>query len=148
MERRKSSVRVSVSGGVPARPEPWPALIESRDRIALLREVGRAMAAGELAGAGNLRRKADGRWAVDVLRLADPPRPRPVWVKPVLIGSGVVAAFAGLAALGWWLVSVVTAALAGLSVAGLLGAGTLGVLLWAGARRSGCDVTVIVRHRH
>lgn len=134
-------------GVVRMQPEPWPAMIDSRDRAALLREVGRAMAAGELAGCGPVYRKTDGRWAVDILRIADPPTPRPRWVRPVLIGTGVVAALGGLAALGWWLVSAVTAALAGLSVAGLLGAATLGLLLLAGVRRSGCEVTVIVRHR-
>jgi hypothetical protein len=83
-----------------------------------------------------------GLWAAEVTVLR---RPRPGWVVPAAVVGGVAV----VGALVWWIVATITAILAGISVAGVLGAGVLLVLLFrltAGGR--GCETTVTVRHRH
>jgi hypothetical protein len=92
-----------MSGGAVARQrEPWPALIEGPSRRAVLREVGRAMRAGELARAGQIRSLESGRWAVPVYRLKAAPA-APAWRRPVLVATGVVVVLSGAAVVGWWL---------------------------------------------
>lgn len=70
---------------------------------------------------------------------------RPAWARP----AGWVLAIAGLLAveglIGWWVLS----ALAGLSVALVVGVGALLLVGWGATRRgggSGCTITVTHRH--
>jgi hypothetical protein len=132
-------------GGV----KPWPELIEGASRRAVLREVGRAVAAGELAASGPLEHVGRGRYQVAVWRIRERAVERR-WRKPVLVAGGAVMVLGGVAALGWWLVGAATSALAAVSLP-VLGVG--GALLWlvyAGISGGGggCETTVTVRHRH
>lgn len=83
-----------------------------------------------------------GMWAVEVIELR---KPRPRWIVPAAVVGGVAA----VGALGVWLIETVTAVLAGMSVAGLVGAALLGALLLllprGGGRRGssgGVDISV------
>lgn len=125
---------------------PWPALIEGPSGAALLREVRRATAAGELAACGPLRQLPTGRWAVQVLRLRPPAAPQPSWRRPALVACSVLLVLAGAAGLGWTLVGAVPAGLA----YGLLGAVAVGAVLAAALLRPashGCTTTVTITHK-
>lgn len=133
---------------VARRHEPWQALIEGPSRRAVLREVGRAVRAGELASTGQIRMLETGRWVVPVYRLKNAPRTAP-WRRPVLIVTGVVVVLGGAAVAGWWLVAASVAAgpAAGAGLAG----GVIVVLLLRVASRPargrGCTITITHR-RH
>lgn len=120
--------------------EPWPALIEGQTQRALLREVGRALRAGELAGTGQMRQRENGRWVVPVYRLKDPPSV-PAWRRPVLVVTGVVLVLAGAAVAGWWLTA------AGPAVGAVAIVLLLLRVVSRPARGRGCTITITHR-RH
>lgn len=130
--------------------DPWPELIEGPSRRAVLREVGRAVAAGELAASGPLEHAGGGRYRVAVWRIRER-AVAPAWRRPVLVVAGTVVVLGGLAALGWWLAGMATAALSAVSVPLVA---TVAALLWLASRAlssssgGGCETTVTVTHRH
>lgn len=132
--------------------EPWRARIEARSAVALRKELGRAMAAGELAAVGPILPVAGGGYGVDVLRLKER-HVVPRWRKPVLVAGGVTLGIGGFAALGWWLVSATVSVASALSLPLI---GTVAALAWLGFRAlssgsrsgSGCTTTVTITHRH
>lgn len=126
--------------------EPWPALIEGPSRAVLLREVGRAFRAGELAATGVLTRQPSGRWAVPVLRLKDAPVV-PAWRRPALVAGGVVLTLSAAGAAGWYLVTLTAAAAGAASLPLIVGGAAvlLGVRLML--RRSSGDCTITITHR-
>lgn len=136
---------------VPRGFRPWPELIEGPSRRAVLREVGRAVAAGELAASGPLEHVGGGRYQVAVWRIRER-AVAPRWRKPVLVAAGAAGTLGGLALLGWWAAGAVTVALGAVSVPFLVGLGAAAALLWLALRRGnsggGCETTVTVTHRH
>jgi hypothetical protein len=84
-----------------------------------------------------------GMWAIEVIQLR---KPRPRWIVPGAVAAGV----AGVGAAGWWLVSTVTAVLAGMSMTGLAFAAILAALLFwprGGGGRRGSSGGVDIRVR-
>lgn len=132
------------------RVQPWPALIEGRDKKAVLGELARAFKAGELAGAHHLERLESGRWVAYVWRIKEPARRRYV-PRSVLVAAGAVSVLSAAGGLGWWLVAA-TAPLA--PVVGLpliVGGAFLLLLAFLATRRashSRCTTTVTITHRH
>jgi hypothetical protein len=127
--------------------KPWPELIEGPSRKAVLREVARAVEAGELAASGPLEQAGGGRYQVAVWRIRERHVSRR-WVRPVAIASGAVTAVGGLTAAAWW-AATTTATAVGLPVLAVLAA--LGWLVYAAMSRDrggGCETTGTIRHRH
>jgi hypothetical protein len=86
-----------------------------------------------------------GVWGAWVVQLKPMRRP---WVRPAVVAAAGTLATATAC---WWLIEAVTAVLAAVSVAGVLGAAVLGLLLARLMRPGGghgCETTVTVRHRH
>lgn len=134
---------------VPRDSRPWPELIEGPSKKAVLREVARAVEAGELAASGPLEHAGGGRYQVAVWRIRERAVAR-TWRKPALVAAGAVTVLGGMALLGWWLVGATAAALGAVSLPVVAVAATLLWLAYAGLSRGGggCETTVTVTHRH
>jgi len=95
-----------------------------------------------------VRRVAVGLWAAQVIQL------RPLerrWVRPAVAIGGCTTILGSAVLAGWWLLGAfVDAVASAAAVSGATILGVLAVLALVGAllRRSGCETTVIVRHRH
>jgi hypothetical protein len=139
-------VRADTSRGVGSEVVPAaPAVLVTSHNPHMLRAL---LAAERDRGAMSVRTPVSeirpGVWGAWVVQLKPMRRP---WVRPVAAAGGAIVA----ASMCWWLVEAVTAVLAAVSVAGVIGAAVLGLLLARLVRPSsghGCETTVIVRHRH
>jgi len=117
-------------------------VITSADPYRLQALIARERGRRAIIVRGGITEVERGLWAVEVTKLRPLARP---WVKPV----AVLGALSAVGVAGWWLLQVAVAALATISIAGLVGAVALFALLAGlGRRGSGCETTVIVRHRH
>jgi hypothetical protein len=117
--------------------ERWEAIIGTRSEVttALRRGARRR----EFARVGELFRRLDGLYQVDVLRRRDP---APRWARPALIAGCVLAVLAAFAGLGVWLFVSIGDALAGKGSAVFVGLGLLGLgALCYAVRRPVVEVT-------
>lgn len=125
--------------------EPAPlVLIQAADPHKLQDLVRRESARRAMIPRTGVVEVRPGLWAVEVVQLR-PVRRR--WVKPTVIGAGVLGTLGGVAVAGWFLTSVVAAIGTGvvLTVAALAWLGYAGLTARPG---SGCETTVTIRHRH
>lgn len=115
--------------------EPQVDVLRASTRDALLRQLGRAVRRGEL-GAVDVMVRTNGGWAVKVLRLK-PARRRHV----LAYAAGATAStLAGLAALGWYLVTPAMQLLAAFIPVLLGGLAARLVIGWL-LRDRGCTIT-------
>jgi hypothetical protein len=118
--------------------ERWEAIIGTRSEVTIA--LRRGARRREFARVGELYRRLDGLYQVDVLRRRDP---APRWARPALIAGGVLAVLAAFAGLGVWLFTSIGDALAGKGTAVFVGLGLLGLggIMYA-MRRPVAEVTV------
>ena len=130
--------------------EPAPVVtVTSADPYKLQALINREVRRKAVVVHAPIRRVAVGLWAAEVVQL------RPLerrWVRPTAVAGGCTAVLAASVAAGWWLLGVLVDAVAGAAaVSGAAILGVLAVLALVAAvlrRPSGCETTVIVRHRH
>jgi hypothetical protein len=117
--------------------ERWEAIIGTRQEVSTA--LRRGARRREFARCGQLFRRLDGLYQVDVLRRRDP---QPRWAYPALIAGAVLAVLAAFAGLGVWLFVSIGDALAGKGTAVFVGLGLLGLgaLMYA-VRRPVVEVT-------
>lgn len=128
--------------------EPAPlVLVEGTNPHTLRAHVRREWRRGNLVPRTGVAEIRPGIWAVEVDQLRPMTRP---WVRPVAVTVGALGTLAGAATLGWWLLSTVTALVAGVGLGAILCVAALGWLTVAAFTpdHRGCETTVIIRHRH